>query len=36
MARAMGIDAIRVEDPVELSGAMRDILAHDGQRCSTS
>ena len=30
MARAMGIHAIRVEDPVDLPGAMRDILAHDG------
>jgi pyruvate dehydrogenase (quinone) len=30
MARAMGIHAIRVEDPGELPGAVRDILAHDG------
>ena len=30
MARAMGIHAIRVEDPADLPGAMRDILAHDG------
>lgn len=30
MARAMGIHAIRVEDPGDLPGAMRDILDHDG------
>ena len=30
MARAMGIHAIRVEDPGELPNAVRDILAHDG------
>ncbi len=30
MARAMGIHAIRVEDPGDLPAAMRDILAHDG------
>ncbi len=30
MARAMGIHAIRVEDPAELSGAVADIFAHDG------
>jgi pyruvate dehydrogenase (quinone) len=30
MARAMGIHAVRVEDPGDLPGAMHDILAHDG------
>ncbi len=30
MARAMGIHAIRVEDPGEVPEALRDILAHDG------
>jgi pyruvate dehydrogenase (quinone) len=30
MARAMGIHAIRVEDPGDLPNAVRDILAHDG------
>jgi pyruvate dehydrogenase (quinone) len=30
MARAMGIHAIRVEDPGELDHAIRDVLAHDG------
>jgi pyruvate dehydrogenase (quinone) len=30
MARAMGIHAIRVEDPGELPGAMRDVLSHPG------
>jgi len=30
MARAMGIHAMRVEDPGELATAIRDILAHDG------
>ena len=30
MARAMGIHAIRVEDPGELPHAMQDVLAHDG------
>jgi len=30
MARAMGIHAVRVEDPGELPTAIRDILAHDG------
>jgi pyruvate dehydrogenase (quinone) len=30
MARAMGIHAIRVEDPGDLPGAIADILAHDG------
>jgi pyruvate dehydrogenase (quinone) len=30
MARAMGIHAIRVEDPEELPKAIGDILAHDG------
>jgi len=30
MARAMGIHAIRVEDPGELPGAISDMLAHDG------
>jgi pyruvate dehydrogenase (quinone) len=29
-ARAMGIHAIRVEDPGELPGALADVLAHDG------
>jgi pyruvate dehydrogenase (quinone) len=30
MARAMGIHAVRVEDPGDLPGAIRDVLAHDG------
>jgi pyruvate dehydrogenase (quinone) len=30
MARAMGIHAVRVEDPGDLSNAIRDVLAHDG------
>jgi pyruvate dehydrogenase (quinone) len=30
MALAMGIRAIRVEDPKDLPDAMRDVLAHDG------
>src|SRR5437016_14684244 len=30
MARAMGIHAVRVEDPGELSNAIRDVVAHDG------
>ncbi|MEN3347947.1 MAG: hypothetical protein V7632_1582 [Bradyrhizobium sp.] len=30
MARAMGIHGIRVEDPGELEGAVRDVFAHDG------
>jgi pyruvate dehydrogenase (quinone) len=30
MARAVGIHAIRVEDPGELGAAVADILAHDG------
>jgi pyruvate dehydrogenase (quinone) len=30
MARAMGIHALRVEDPGDLPSAMADILAHDG------
>ena len=30
MARAMGIHAVRVEDPGELPTAIRDVLAHDG------
>jgi pyruvate dehydrogenase (quinone) len=30
MARAMGIHGIRVEDPGELEGAIRDVFAHDG------
>ncbi len=30
MARAMGIHALRVEDPGELPNAVNDILAHDG------
>ena len=29
-ARAMGIHAVRVEDPGDLPGALREILAHDG------
>jgi len=30
MARAMGIHAVRVEDPGDLPNAVRDVLAHDG------
>jgi pyruvate dehydrogenase (quinone) len=30
MARAMGIHAVRVEDPGALLGAIRDVLSHDG------
>jgi pyruvate dehydrogenase (quinone) len=30
MARAMGIYAVRVEDPGELPNAISDVLAHDG------
>jgi pyruvate dehydrogenase (quinone) len=30
MARAMGIHAVRVEDPGELPGAIASVLAHDG------
>jgi len=30
MARAMGIHAVRVEDPGDLQEAIRDVLAHDG------
>ena len=30
VARAAGVHAIRVEDPGDLEGAVRDILAHDG------
>ncbi|TXN30830.1 ubiquinone-dependent pyruvate dehydrogenase [Methylobacterium sp. WL19] len=30
MARAVGLHAVRVEDPAELEGAVRDVLAHDG------
>ncbi|MDB5578268.1 MAG: ubiquinone-dependent pyruvate dehydrogenase [Bradyrhizobium sp.] len=30
MARAMGIHAIRVEDPGDLPQSIRDVLAHDG------
>jgi pyruvate dehydrogenase (quinone) len=30
MARAMGIHAVRVEDPGDLPKAIRDVLAHDG------
>jgi pyruvate dehydrogenase (quinone) len=30
MARAMGIHAIRVEDPGELPDAIRNVMAHDG------
>jgi pyruvate dehydrogenase (quinone) len=30
MARAMGIHGVRVEDPGELPGAMKEFLAHDG------
>jgi pyruvate dehydrogenase (quinone) len=30
MARAAGIHGVRVEDPGELEGAIRDVFAHDG------
>jgi pyruvate dehydrogenase (quinone) len=30
MARAMGIHAVRVEDPGDLTDAVREVLAHDG------
>ncbi|KQP23989.1 pyruvate dehydrogenase [Methylobacterium sp. Leaf102] len=30
MARGAGIHAVRVEDPAELEGALREVLAHDG------
>jgi pyruvate dehydrogenase (quinone) len=30
MARAIGVHAVRVEDPDDLEAAVRDILAHDG------
>ncbi|MHC2019092.1 ubiquinone-dependent pyruvate dehydrogenase [Methylobacterium sp. CM6247] len=30
MARAVGLHAVRVEDPAELEGAIRNVLAHDG------
>ncbi|MCJ2127453.1 ubiquinone-dependent pyruvate dehydrogenase [Methylobacterium sp. E-045] len=30
MARAAGLHAVRVEDPAELEGAIREVLAHDG------
>jgi pyruvate dehydrogenase (quinone) len=30
MARAIGVHAVRVEDPGELEGAIKEILAHDG------
>ncbi len=30
MARAMGIHGVRVEDPGDLPGAVKDVLAHDG------
>jgi len=30
MARAMGVFALRVEDPADLAAALRDVLAHDG------
>ncbi|MBR0873965.1 ubiquinone-dependent pyruvate dehydrogenase [Bradyrhizobium tropiciagri] len=30
MSRAMGIHAIRVDDPGELEGAIRDVFAHNG------
>jgi pyruvate dehydrogenase (quinone) len=30
MARAMGIHAVRVEDPGDLPNAMRELLDHDG------
>jgi pyruvate dehydrogenase (quinone) len=30
MAKAAGVFAIRVEDPADLAGAMKEMLAHDG------
>jgi thiamine pyrophosphate-dependent acetolactate synthase large subunit-like protein len=30
MARAIGVHAVRVEDPGELEAAVADVLAHDG------
>jgi pyruvate dehydrogenase (quinone) len=30
MARAIGVHAVRAEDPGELEGAIKDVLAHDG------
>jgi pyruvate dehydrogenase (quinone) len=30
MARAIGVQALRVEDPGELEAAIKDVLAHDG------
>ncbi|MGL4962698.1 MAG: ubiquinone-dependent pyruvate dehydrogenase [Inquilinus sp.] len=30
MARAIGVHAVRVEDPGELEGAIQEVLAHDG------
>jgi pyruvate dehydrogenase (quinone) len=30
MAAAMGVKAIRVEDPLKLEGAVREVLAHNG------
>ncbi|MHC2002842.1 ubiquinone-dependent pyruvate dehydrogenase [Methylobacterium sp. CM6241] len=30
MARAVGLHAVRVEDPAELEGAIRNVLAYDG------
>jgi pyruvate dehydrogenase (quinone) len=30
MARAIGVHAVRVEDPADLEAAVRDVLAHDG------
>ena len=30
MAEAVGVKGVRVEDPAELEGALRDALAHDG------
>jgi pyruvate dehydrogenase (quinone) len=30
MARAIGVHALRVEDPGELEAAIKDVLAHDG------
>ncbi|HSH99078.1 MAG TPA: ubiquinone-dependent pyruvate dehydrogenase [Reyranella sp.] len=30
MAEAMGVKAIRVEDPLKLEGAVREVLAHNG------
>jgi pyruvate dehydrogenase (quinone) len=30
MARAIGVHAVRVEDPAELEAAVAEVLAHDG------